>query len=874
LRSPKMMTDEEILHKATLLLEQISQNPDLHTESILRETSEAEMKGVEAILQKIAENPKGVLAFDELFDDKTRLVIRFPVKDETSELGQWVYELEQNLEVKPDYDNGMLSIDREWEDHDEPIDADVDRVLGGGTPAKKIKKKIQMKIGRYFTKLDELVKEYIQIRRKIVDRGDKWLLDELEDDPSLRLTSGDEEETLDKQELKKYNKLRNSLALYLGNTSAGGVGKYILTPAQKEVWVDNEQKRRDEQDKGDIRHGHKPRKRKPIVAPETGFKIMGDYWVKRAKYIKENINDLENDQYSIILTRHPVDVIRMSDFEKITSCHTPPSRAEEQQSYYKCAVAEAQGHGALAYVVHTEELLSQTNTSNIDSAQQELEEYDEIFTEQNRWMSGTNLGLDPVSRTRLRQFRYFRDFDGKDKPYEGKELAVPEKATYGMKIPGLISIVTKWAREKQENLFEKLPRKDGKINLDNFEIYGGSYEDTAGTSGREILMMNLTGLQSGEFIGDVKQNKETEDELPPEMVGDIEKMLENACKIVREKWNPKYANCQVDYYVRDNGDGTWFILPEGKLMLTWPLDEWDQLPNVVVGQDIAADLNESYFDPEGISGDLFNVETGAIYRGGPQDNEVIVFRCEFTNKLVPNMNGEETVYDADGFEYFCQGIKILDNKQDAFQAIVEKYAKQEGWMAGGAYARVARDIENRELDSYYWDVEYDGEHFADSYEAWAKISYDFDPEELGVDPRILFDLVDRREFALRLRGFLTSTAREETGGEYWLSIRDKSAVESGGDIRYSITFKVDADTPDALVEQFKELVTGDMDDEDEISKAFVGALQEEAHKNGVKLNGATPAPDKVRDFDSLQDLGENKQYDVNYLVKTWKRFIL
>ena len=72
MRSPKMMTDEEILHKATLLLEQISQNPDLHTESILREISEPEMMGVEAILQKIAENPEGVLAFDELFGDKTR----------------------------------------------------------------------------------------------------------------------------------------------------------------------------------------------------------------------------------------------------------------------------------------------------------------------------------------------------------------------------------------------------------------------------------------------------------------------------------------------------------------------------------------------------------------------------------------------------------------------------------------------------------------------------------------------------------------------------------------------------------------------------------------------------------------------------------
>ena len=98
--------------------------------------------------------------------------------------------------------------------------------------------------------------------------------------------------------------------------------------------------------------------------------------------------------------------------------------------------------------------------------------------EQNRYLHGTNLDLTPVSRTRLRQFRYFRDFDGEDEPYEGKELAVPEKAIYGIEIPGLISTVTKWARKKNKRIcLKKLPRKDGKINLDNFEIYGGSYED-------------------------------------------------------------------------------------------------------------------------------------------------------------------------------------------------------------------------------------------------------------------------------------------------------------------------------------------------------------------------------------------------------------
>jgi hypothetical protein len=87
-------------------------------------------------------------------------------------------------------------------------------------------------------------------------------------------------------------------------------------------------------------------------------------------------------------------------------------------------------------------------------------------------------------------------------------------------------------------------------------------------------------------------------------------------------------------------------------------------------------------------------------------------------------------------------------------------------------------------------------------------------------------------------------------------------VDSGGEVRYSITFKVDADTPDDLVAQFYELITGDMDDEDEIAKAFMGALREEAAKNGVKLNGPGPAAEKVRDFDALKDLGE-----------VWRRFI-
>ena len=47
----------------------------------------------------------------------------------------------------------------------------------------------------------------------------------------------------------------------------------------------------------------------------------------------------------------------MSDFDRIQSCHSPPSRGDDAGgSYYKCAVAEAHGHGPVAYLVRNKDL--------------------------------------------------------------------------------------------------------------------------------------------------------------------------------------------------------------------------------------------------------------------------------------------------------------------------------------------------------------------------------------------------------------------------------------------------------------------------------------------------------------------------------------
>ena len=84
------------------------------------------------------------------------------------------------------------------------------------------------------------------------------------------------------------------------------------------------------------------------------------WWQKKqTHYTKENNHRvLENllletapeEVYHVILSRHPIDVLRMSDVSNISSCHS------EGSSHFHCAMAEARGHGPIAWLVTEDEL--------------------------------------------------------------------------------------------------------------------------------------------------------------------------------------------------------------------------------------------------------------------------------------------------------------------------------------------------------------------------------------------------------------------------------------------------------------------------------------------------------------------------------------
>ena len=190
---------------------------------------------------------------------------------------------------------------------------------------------------------------------------------------------GQIKDSLSTDELKRLYQIQNGFELYAGTDSIAPLQRYYTGYEESQA------------------------------GKHTKMPELAKYWQENAGYIKKNLKNLEKDTYSIIITRYPVDVMRMADFNNIISCHSPKSR-DASAGFFKCAVAEARGHGALAYVVETDKLLEITDSESIEAAEGKIQE-GEIFADETR---GSHIGLYhpklellPVSRIRLRQMRYY-----------------------------------------------------------------------------------------------------------------------------------------------------------------------------------------------------------------------------------------------------------------------------------------------------------------------------------------------------------------------------------------------------------------------------------------------------------------------------------
>jgi hypothetical protein len=161
---------------------------------------------------------------------------------------------------------------------------------------------------------------------------------------------------------------------------------------------------------------------------------------------------------------------------------------------------------------------------------------------------------------------------------------------------------------------------------------------------------------------------------------------------------------------------------------------------------------------------------------------------------------------------------VIDDRRDTFEEVLTTYFKREGQMEGGTYIQLATAIEDGMVSSYEWDVETDGEYY-DSYETTARHSFYYDPEEFGLDIRVLAQILDSRDFKIELRRQLLEEPRKAQNTQYYLQM-NATTVEVGGEIKYTSIFSINADEPDIMANLFQELVEGEMDDEDNLNVVY------------------------------------------------------
>lgn len=802
---------------------------------LLREISEDEVEHIRTAIDEMGPED---LAFNDAFQGDVRKVIPFPTLDSESELGQFL-ALFDKMDYKVDWEKGIITGTRVLKDSS--VENLISRLTGG--PEAPIKtKKIQMKVGKFLAKLYELASKKKELGQKVFDYLEKI---EYKGQPEIRwvqqFTGKMIQAALDEQEQKRYQKLTDHIDMYVGENG----GEYAV---------------------------------KMIKDPEI-VKNMAQYWQQNADYIKKNLQEAETSQYSIIISRDPIDILRMSDFNKITSCHSPPSRGSGE-SYYKCAVVEAHGHGAVAYVVDTKELFQGTDANNIEDAEIAINDAQEIFYDDTR---GSHVGIiEPISRTRLRKFVY--ETPDPEGGYDiGTQLAVPEKRVYGKNIPGFVNRVVQWARENQKEALENMPVDaygDG-IDLGKFELVGASYEDTAGHSGRRAMMVQLTGRPNEDFDGQVGQDTSPEDEFDTSLLtsGQMEEFQRRADELA-EDWNRRYQAAEIQA-VADDDDGQIIIMLKALMTIDWPIEEWNTLPPSTSARWAVSELNDM--------GWAWAEESGAwIQRKG---TDTIQLGFWLNVETIPDWTGLPFTADPDEVEDFGVAVNALDDMYDGIKHYLTRHFKMQNTMVGGKFLNMAMEISNREIDPYEWTLEPDDRWDPDEATIIVgQVEFFFDTKELQINPKVLQQILESPDYRNAVRKKMLADAKQEVGTEYNVDIYDPGtgALPIGDGVNYEFALVVGYEDPDEVVEVFETAVwqPGTVDDEDKLREIFLGTLQE---MNKLRMpSGMRDEPEnEERDDESEaryqalaqkpdeENLSEriDRDRDTHRMYKKWRSFL-
>ena len=480
--------------------------------SQLHEVSADEIHALQPMLDKLAEEGTSVLPFADVFGDKTRLVVPYE-SDGFTEEGK---ELEKSLHdmgfrIKAD---GII---------ERPITKTIPARVGKDgeeIPSREVESKERYKIGKFLSKLKSVVERYKKVEHV-------------------------------RAELTKKNK-----------QSSEADSKYIDDPHWEEETAEEKQFRQAVEDlrktTGSLHDPHLNAWMTYYTHPAAGIKKIE----RLQKLWQQRAGDIVG-AYKLVVSRSPIDVFRMSDFKNIQSCHSPASIGDDDGgSYWQCAVAEAYGEGAIAYVVADKDLAALTGLErNADASEFEAVIQDgEIFSDKflasgergevgSNKFSGEDL-INPVSRIRIRLARWL---DHREENPEPVDIMVPEEAVYGGAQGGLAKALDAWVKSVQPDADEKIlasAREKGFVWLDAFTFFGGDYSDNS----RQGLLKGYLNSIAGkdlEYEGSIRTNADTEKAI--ELAGRLEPDYQQRLEMEETlEYYTKASNWGVEYSYVEN----------------------------------------------------------------------------------------------------------------------------------------------------------------------------------------------------------------------------------------------------------------------------------------------------------------------------------
>lgn len=185
----------------------------------------------------------------------------------------------------------------------------------------------------------------------------------------------------------------------------------------------------------------------------------------------QKYNVFSENKYIIVVSRHLVDVARMSDHVGINSCLS----FDEGST---ATIIEANSGGMVAYVIHEKDYKFLLK-SGIDI------QNDEIFKDKDRGIEG----IVPLSRLRIYRFVRFSN----DHKSINMELAVPAEHVYGLNL-NIYEIIHDFLRKNQIKSIEKIK------STDVFYTVGENTFDTSA----ELLLLKLTQKYKSECYPSLK----------------------------------------------------------------------------------------------------------------------------------------------------------------------------------------------------------------------------------------------------------------------------------------------------------------------------------------------------------------------------------